>query len=525
MVFWTVLAGTCAIWLLYYLSWIPGQTFDASRFIFFDQGSFLYAVERALAGERLYSEFAWQYGPLALGWFEAFARVAGNTPVTLVFAGGVATALAWTGLVLLAARKVGRLTAWVVGVFGLLPAITAPCLLSLHVGPHGALEAALLVGIAWLIADGPPATVRTIALGLAIGLLQLVRFGPHLVAGVLALLLVLVSNWHQWPVGRRGRNAARVVGVVGCGYALIVLPFAGWLLARLPSVAAAEQLWPVYMIAHYRESAAARWPKFETISDFAEHWLPCLLAGLLIAGVGFRAARTRTVPSGTDAALLFLPLYFVLGCAVLLRSSSGVLAYSWMAWPAMALIPAVGRRWMRGLAIAGVSLACGYNVAAVVQTSRTEHAWQAKPMVLPNGRHLWFHGSESIRFEAFARILQGTPPPLSPGKRRKLVVLGAGGGFLHFFDADRVGRHWWYLPEFVRPWESVKVAQDIGQHELLLQAVFYQDPNRRTPDRDIALSLPLDSKLGQPLVGKMEFLTWVPGVGYVFQVMPQPKGQ
>jgi hypothetical protein len=521
-----LVGSTLVLWLVYYVGCIPGQTFDATRFIFFDQGSFLYAIGRMFAGEHLYSEFAWQYGPLAIGWYAMFAVIAGNSPVVLVIAAGVATALAWTGLVILAARKVGPWVAWLGGLLGLLPAITLPGLLSRHTGPHGAVEAMLLVGIVWLMAAERPAAIRALCLGLALGAIQLVRFGPHLVAGVVVVLLLSMQIGMDRSVAGRGQRLVHAFALLLLGYGSVVLCFGCWLLARLSPIAAWEQLWPVQMIAHYEEmGVSSRWPRFESWGESYLHYFPAAVGTGLMVFVILRAVKNREPLDRVQCALLFLPLYFAVGCTFLFRTPSNILAHTWTVWPAIALVGEVRFRWGRGLIVIALLPVVAWQMDRWFETWNVEQQWHAEPLRLPNGRQLWFHGSEAIRIGTLARLLEEKPEALAKGARRKLVVLGAGGGVLHFLNADRVGRHWWYLPEFVRPWETARVVKDISQHELLLQYINYQEPVPRSPESQVSLAMPVDPAYGKELVARMELVEWVPGVGYLFRVSHQQNGR
>jgi hypothetical protein len=525
LVFGLLLGGTLVLWLVYYLGCIPGQTFDATRFIFFDQGSFMYANGRMLAGEHLYSEFAWQYGPLAIGWYALFAFVAGNVPLVLVLAAGVATALAWTGLVVMAARKVGPLAAWLGGLLCLLPAITVPGLLSHFTGPHSAVEAMLLVFVAWLLAAEHPTARRAFSLGLALGAIQLVRFGPHVVAGVVVVLLWCLRVGQDQSVADRRSRLVQGLGMMLAGYVSVVLAYGGWLLARLRPIAVWEQLWPAHMIAHYEEITSGRWPRFESWSDSYLHYVPVIMGLGLAVFVVLRAVKNRVAPDGVECALLFLPLYFAVGCALLFRTQSNILAHTWMAWPAIALVGEVRFRWGRGLTVLALLPVVIWQAGKWLDTWTVEKQWQAKSLRLPNGQHLWFHGSEAARIGNLARLIQEKPTPLAEGARRRLVVLGAGGGVLHFFNADRVGRHWWYLPQFVRPWEAAQVVEDLSRHELLLQYFLYPEPVPRVPAEQVSLTMPVDPAFGHELVARMVLVEWVPGLGYLFRVSPQPNNR
>ena len=179
------------MWIIGSIGLLPGHLFDATRFILSDQGSYLYAIGRWQAGEALYRDFAWQYGPFALGWYRGFAAVGGNTPLTLVLASSVAFALGWGQVARLVVDLAGLKWGGGFAVVFLLPvmALAGPYAFN---GPHGAIEMLLLCTCARLVAKDAPAW----QLGALTGLLQWVRFGPQVVA--LAVIL-LVTVWRRAP--------------------------------------------------------------------------------------------------------------------------------------------------------------------------------------------------------------------------------------------------------------------------------------------------------------------------------------
>ena len=65
------------VWILWQIGWQPAHVFNATRFILYDQGSYLYVVDRLNHGEVLYRDLNWQYGPLAAGWYWLWAQAFG----------------------------------------------------------------------------------------------------------------------------------------------------------------------------------------------------------------------------------------------------------------------------------------------------------------------------------------------------------------------------------------------------------------------------------------------------------------
>src|SRR6478736_499245 len=237
---------TLMVWLV---SELPGHLFNATRFVLYDQGSYLYAVGRWQGGEVLYRDFAWQYGPLALGWYRAFAALGGNTPLTLVVASAVAFGIGWALIARLVARAIGRTWGWAFSVAVLLPVLLPAGPFAFN-GPHGALEVMLLALCAWALAADEHANAPGWRLGVAAGLLQWVRFGPHAVALV---AILVITAWRRWP-GTSPRDyfagMARFTIRLAAGYMITLLPLAAWYFEALPAAGAWEQLWPRYMVAH-----------------------------------------------------------------------------------------------------------------------------------------------------------------------------------------------------------------------------------------------------------------------------------
>jgi hypothetical protein len=515
-----VMVATLSAWLLYQLVWLPGRALDAAHLILHDQGTFLYAVQRLAAGERLYADLAWQYGPWSVGWYVAAATIGGNSAVTLLVAEAVGIGLAWSVMVSLAARRVGFWPAWIVGTVALLPAMTGPCLLSMYTGPHAAVEAMFLALIALWIATRPPDLRHGLGLGVLLGGLRLVRFGPDAVAGLTALVLWGVVAWGGqafWPAARQWLRTA--VGVA-IGYGVVGLAFAGWLYLRVSPAAWRDQLWPSYVLHNYQQSFASRWPDFGVVRDWGEKWLPILVAGILVLiTVIVLGAREHRRPGAVAwpvlAGISFFPVNFFVGAFVLFHSPAWLHANAWMIWPAAAL-PAFWPWRGRWLAMAGLVPAMVLYGSGWMEAWKIERDRKAEAMLLPNGQQLWFHGSEARDFDAVARFIAGHPRPLLPGQRRKVLVFLAGSGVHFYFNLDRVGRHAWYMRDFVRPWEEDQVARDLGAHELFLP--FWAAEAK--PDGTVGFWVPLPGDKANRFLGRLTQMQRLAGAGLGFEISP-----
>jgi|GEM_PF-3852897 len=159
-------AALVATWLLFQLGWQTAHLFNATRFLLYDQGSYLYAIDCWQSGAVLYRDFAWQYGPLALAWYRLFAEIGGNTPQMLVLAGAVAFILAWLVLLQIAIQAIGRTQGGLFAGAVMLPLLSLVGINALS-GPHGALEMLLLVACAGCIASNRDLRQRAWGLGLS----------------------------------------------------------------------------------------------------------------------------------------------------------------------------------------------------------------------------------------------------------------------------------------------------------------------------------------------------------------------
>jgi hypothetical protein len=271
------------------------------------------------------------------------------------------------------------------------------------------------------------------------------------------------------------------------------------------------------MVEHYRSTYDSRWPITASLWGAVAVWAPALTAVLACVLGARRLLNSSQQPEATFG-LLFLPLYFAVGLPVLFKSSYSVSAHLWFCWPALALWPWwPGKWWVRALPAALAVLAITQNLQGLAGDVKRERAWAAEPLMLPNGQRLWFHGVEGARFGELSRVLA----PRSDGSRPRVVVLHAGGGVAHFFDCGRVGRHWWYLSGFVRPWEREQVIGDFLRHDLVLpvRAAFglEENPGGQQPTT-VTLWLPFPEADNVSLLPRLRYLRSLDGLGPVLQI-------
>jgi hypothetical protein len=489
-----LVGATAVLWVFACLTCLPGHYFDASIFIINDPGSFVYAVDLWRAG-RLYHDFWWQYGPLGLAWYRGFAAVLGNTPLSYQVAAGAAIGTAWAIIALMWMRALGPVVGWALASAVLLPAM-------IPVGPNGAVEALLFSALAWVLSSGGGARLQPWVVGALLGLLQWVRFGPHLAAG-LAVAAVWVLRGDRPLLSWAWRCAA--------AYLAVLAPLAAWYLAALPAPGAIDQLWPSFMVRHYEVTyGAGGWLRY--LLPWAS--APALSLWLAL-GVGLFAAacslgRLRAYPE--LAGLLFAPLFFAFGCVFLFRTPFSLLGHSWMCLIALpAGVRLCGRLRWAAVLLAGAAVLG--NVKMYAGFAAEEREWRARPWVLPNGQSLWFHGTERRDYAGLAAFLKAAP---AGGTQPTLAVFYYGGGIHHFFNAGHIGRHWWFMPEFVRPWEADEVATQLCRHQLFLlwdERVLHGVVTTRGLE-NIGLWLPLPDGVRERLIPHLGVAHVLPGLGY-----------
>lgn len=504
-------------WILWQIGWQPAHIFNATRFILYDQGSYLYAIERLNHGELLYRDLNWQYGPLAAGWYWGWAQLGGNSPLTLVLASSALMAGAWWLLADLTLETMGKRAGTIWALAGLLPAMSPSGLIALN-GPHGALEMVLLAGLAWLLARCPERNRRAWLLGFMLGALQWVRFGPA-VAAFLALLVL--EGWRLRSEVPAWRDGVAVLGGwllrVLSAYALCWLPLLIFFHVRLPWAGVIEQLWPGHMVAHYAATYSRRWPEWPGVRGLLITWLPvlCSLVGLsawFCSEQGRDKVEADPVRPAALCGLVFGPLYGVFGNILLFRNDYAMIGHLWLVWPGLAVCWALAGRRLRVGLVALVLPALGANLFGVKDVWQEEQTWQAAPMTLPNGQRLWFRAGEARRFAELGEALGGD----LPGKR--LAVFIAGGGVHYFYGTQRVGRHWWYLPEFVRPWEAVEAERALLRHEYLFVADFGQNRAASGSSGPLQLWLPLPADMSLQLLPRLADPRYIEGLGHIMRI-------
>ena len=492
---------------------MPGFVFSVSQILDADRGALLSAVACSQSGEALYRDYAWQYGPLSIGWYRFFADAFGNTPMTQLFASTVAFGIGWGLLTFQWMRVLGRWKGWLAAIILLFPVMLPPLMITNHHGPHGSIEGLLFGLLTWQL-SGAKSRWQSVGVGLTLGLFQWVRFGPHLACGLVVAIIWLAEERHEqgsfklaWRSWRQ-----RLLGVA-LAYLAMLAPLAGWFFCALPWQGALESLWPRYMTAHYVEGGHAHLPPvLERWHEGVAYALPALVLVPIAVAVATHPrvfARLRAA-----APLLLLPLVFAVSSLVLYRSLHNFFAHAWLPLAGAPLLwlllNSEARRGALALAALFAMTWAGFFGAAATR----EHLRSG--IALPNGDILW--GTATERAEVGnLRAAISKIPPRDDGQAPIVATLMHSTGICHFLCVRRPTRTIWVLPEFVRPWEEDTAARGFQHADAFL---FLEDPDPlRVPKPPPSLQrdtvwFPLSPSLRARVLPSVGHVFAVPGYGY-----------
>ena len=486
----------------------PDITRSAS-FLFGDQGLNLYVTDRILAGGRLYADVAYPYGPIPAYGYAAFARMAGNSILSYdLFL--LAISLINLGLAyLLLRRYTGRMASLLIAAIGLTPLLLVPGSLvgGYAVSPYVPMErtALLAVSLLWRRPEHRGAA-RNVGIGVALGLLQGVRFGGAFFAGAAILMLDLLALRLSGS-GMDGTSAwFRSLLTTLAAFLSIQAAWVGYALLTLPLQVARDFLWPTYVLRTYSAwmHPGERWPHWFGWRMFIGQQLPLVVGvvmGLAAIVCLLRVGRRGSGP-GNESRMRLLPLllpfiFYILAAGVYFRQAYHFYQFAWalvipVGWPA--------RSHPRRLAaIVALLLPCfALNARANLLTVADP---DSEPVTLPDGARVTL--GSALRADLGA--LSGA---MGDEAFRHSMFFASGAGLYHFYDIDVRLRQPWFLPGFVRPYDERQLLEILSPRaRLVVMSDFAEEPGARrfcavlgrwnpfTPETCAAL----ERRLGEPV--------------------------
>jgi hypothetical protein len=415
----------------------PESTVNAA-YLFQDEGLNLLVADVVNAGGILYRDLAYPYGPLPAYLHAAVARAFGNTPLVyllyVIAMSSMTVALAFA----LMRRAADTGVAAFVAAVGVVTTIIVPGSLigGQTTAAYVPVERAALLAVALCWSDPDRRSLkRSIALGVTLGLWQLVRFGGAIVAGGSILLLDALCLAASSSPGRIARWFRSSIVVAGAFLAIELL----WIViafAMLPRDVALDAIWPAYVLEAYGEwvSSEIRWLPWGGWRLFVVQYLVPFSGGVLgLFGI-YQSTHHRAEDG--DGRAVFLPLFFfIVGGFVYFKQVHHFRQFMWTLVPASAWW--LARTTWRWRVATALLWAPGFLI--VVRSSLVGAA--ASTMItaaLPAGGAIVIDRRQAERIAFLERFVR------EESRAQPVIYLDSGAGWYHAFQVPRATRHAWF---------------------------------------------------------------------------------
>ena len=356
----------------------------------------------------------------------------------------------------------------------------------------------LLVALSWR----PPAMrglAPSLAMGIAFGLWQGVKFGGALFAGAAVLVLdalYLASTGFSVP---RLKTWMRSLALTALAFITLELAWVSYAFLTQPYAVAVDVVWPSYMFRAYGVvTPDIRWPTWGGWRFMVAQYLLPVTGGLLGAAglVGWlRAARREggdEVRTGDAAGSVFLPLWFY--AVACLGYFNHVYHFQQFLW---ALIPASAWLLPRLPATARLVTALAWAPGLFVVFRSAFVTAPAPSMVsvhLPSGGTIVTSASVAARvafLERFAATESGGKP---------ILYVPCGSGWHYAYAVPAPTRNtFFFAPEVIRPYERDEFLRSLDWTAALITC---DEPSSSPPPLD---SIPwLDASIADAVYSRLE---------------------
>lgn len=392
--------------------------------VFEDYGVTYFLADRLAAGDSLYSDIAYPYGPLPVWIWTAFTCIFGNTPATYAAFTLIGNLIFAFLLYAAIARVSTPLAALVVVACGLVIPETEP--------PYRLFERCIFAGIllAWVLPE-ERSFRHALVVGLLLGLWQWVKFGGAVyAAGSLVVVdLVLMAS---------GRASVRLwLATTATAAALAGLIEVGriaWASVTLTPDVAADVIWPAYTKQLY-DAFGNSYPGWHGWRHFA---------GFYLIPVSGLVATIAAVPlARRSAAALFIPtVFFLLGIGTYLGHSFIYTVYIWCLMPPVAALLA---RWPWTVAM---FILIWFPGNAVHLRDEVAPKDPGIIEVLPQNHPVAWDGPYREAYHAISGELERSHPGSRP------LIMPVGNGFYFLRGLEPPSRHCWLQPHYFRPYDE-----------------------------------------------------------------------
>ena len=441
----------------------PQSTLNTA-FVFQDEGLNLLVADELRAGGVLYRDVAYPYGPIPAYAHTAFSVLFGNTPIAYLWFVALASS-ATVGLAYCLIRRGAALPTTVfVTAAGMLTVVIVPGSLigGQTTAAYVPIERAmlLLVALLWR-APASRSLKQSIAMGMALGVWQGIRFGGAFVAGASILVLdaacIVALRVDPASVARWVRSLA----AIALGFGAVEILWLALAYAILPSAIARDAVWPSYMLDTYAGwvTADVRWLPWGGWRLFvAQYLVPCSAGVLGVIGF-YRWCSSR---SDLDSGAIFVPLiFFLVGCASYFRQVHHFRQFMWTLVPASAW--QLQRRSFTWHGVTAVLWAPAFFT--VLRSSLSVGtAPVLMSIALPAGGTIAATPPLAARLQFLQRFIA------SDVQGGAVIYLDSGAGWYSAYRVPHATRHTWFAGfDVIRPYEARSFSDSLDRTAALIE--------------------------------------------------------
>jgi hypothetical protein len=368
---------------------------------------------------------------------------------------------------------------------------------------------------------------RAFMLGVLLGLWQGVKFGGALVFGlaiILSEIMYLSTKHFNGPLIREWLIKSLTVL---SGFLLIQGVWCIIAFATLEPQMARDVLFPSYMLESYQGALASivdRYPHFISWRYFLSvQAVPIIgLAGAIwfIVSKAFYTIKHSAPDSDNTSTdncyrLLILPVFYGLGCFIYFKQVWLYYAYAWTLTAGGIYLLNDTRKILRLLVISiwvlGFAALCKNSLLKPQEPGLVS-------LPLMNGEKLWVKDKEREKVDQLINLLRSDNQQVDASQEPQAIVFYPLGAGMHvFYGIPQQGRHYWFVPGFVRPYDEDALIKNLDHTKYWV--ILSDDPNRAVTNnpetwdnfkiKPLSLSLRarLSERLGEPI--KVDDLTYV----------------
>jgi hypothetical protein len=477
---------------------------------FRDGGLTLNTADQLLHGKKLYSDAFYQYGPASIELYVIWCKVFGNTISSYRFM-FVLFMLVNCCLLFKVLQQAGL--SFSTMLVASLALVGLPYFLIIELAFEYQFGGILILIVLLLWRPLEQRTLQqNLALGMIIGLMQWVRFGPAvaMLAAIFIMDLILEKTVTR----------CLVVATLSylTGFFLVEGALAARLFLTLPKDVALDTIWPQFMVGSYDVYLAegTRFPRFTTLNFFIGTQLPIVIWAVLAIVALVLAARNKI--SKTCSMLLIPLIVLVVNCLLLYKQAWHYYRGSWLlVLPAAAAIDRlpVSRKVLVAVFLlpplyVAVRADLGPSRSSVLQAS-----------ILPNGEKLWLAPEVVNQNQSMVNRLSELQEPAS---RRGVVFLSrtpklVASHLYFFYQIPQPGRHSMIFPGWLRLRDFQSLTVELDRSKAV---VLFEDADQGIPPEDACEweSHPfphpyceeLSARLEQPI--KVDDLCWIFPLSY-----------